>query len=73
MLMALALLNRDRMETNIEPLYLTISQAGELLKISPRTVQCMLQRQHLPGVKIGSQWRVSKIDLAKLIEDLEEL
>ena len=71
--MASVLLNRCHMEIEIEPLCLTLRQAGELLKVSPHTVQRMLHRKQLPGVKIGKQWRVRRNDLAKLIQDLEEL
>ncbi len=61
------------MENKVEPLIMTLRQAAELLKLSPLTLRRMIKRKHLPGAMIGSQWRIDRRELAKFIQNLEEL
>lgn len=72
--MALALLSRDRMEDDFERVrLLTLRQTAEVLHVSVRTVLRMLWRNELPGVKVGSHWRICESDLTRFIRSLEEM
>ncbi len=42
---------------------LTCEEAGAYLRLHPRTVGRLLKAGKLPGVKVGSQWRVRRTDL----------
>lgn len=44
---------------------LTVREVGELLQLNERTVLKMLQAGELPGIRIGSQWRIHPV----LLED----
>ncbi len=52
---------------------LTLRQTAEVLHVSVRTVLRMLWRNELPGVKIGSHWRIRESDLIRFVRDLDEL
>jgi excisionase family DNA binding protein len=39
---------------------LTVREAGEILRLHPRTVMNMARRGELPGCKIGKQWRFAR-------------
>ena len=41
----------------------TPKQLAEYLQLSPRTVYRMLERNELPGVRVGSQWRFRKSEV----------
>ena len=72
--MALRLLDLEPMENDIEPLkFLTLEETAELLHLSRRTLQRMIHRKELPAFKVGGQWRVHPNQLAKWLEELEEL
>jgi excisionase family DNA binding protein len=43
------------------------SHEAELLHISPRTLQRMIQRKKLPAFKVGNQWRVKESHLTELM------
>jgi excisionase family DNA binding protein len=43
------------------------------LHLSRRTLQRMIHRKELPAFKVGGQWRVHPSQLAKWLEELEEL
>jgi excisionase family DNA binding protein len=40
---------------------LTVREAGEILRLHPRTVMNMARRGELPGCKIGKQWRFARL------------
>ncbi len=40
---------------------LTVREAGEILRLHPRTVMNMARRGQLPGCKIGKQWRFARM------------
>lgn len=44
---------------------LTVREVGDLLQLNERTVLKMLQGGELPGIRIGSQWRIHPV----LLED----
>lgn len=73
--MALGLLEmKPAMENNLEPLkFLTLEETAQLLHLSRRTLQRMIHRKELPAFKVGGQWRVHPNQLAKWLEELEEL
>ena len=41
----------------------TPKQLAEYLQLSPRTVYRMLERNELPGVRVGGQWRFRKSEV----------
>ena len=62
------------MENDIEPLrFLTLRETAGLLRLSGRTVLRMVQQKQLPAFKVGGQWRVRTDELAKRIQDFDEL
>jgi excisionase family DNA binding protein len=62
------------MQKELEPFrLLTIKQAAELLRVSPRTIQAMIQRKELTAFRVGHQWRIRESQLTKWIQDLGEL
>jgi excisionase family DNA binding protein len=74
--MALPLLKDRRgvlqMSDNLDGLrLLTLPEAAELLHVSTRTLQRMIQRKDLPAFKVGGQWRVRESQLTRWIEGRE--
>ena len=67
------------METPIEsPLeetlrLLTIKEAAALLNVSPRSVHRMVLRKHMRAARVGGQWRIRRTEIAKWMQDLNEL
>jgi excisionase family DNA binding protein len=62
-------------ENHVEqPLHLlTLQEAAELLQVSQRTANRMIQLRKIPALKVGGQWRVRQSQLTKWIEGLAEL
>ena len=52
---------------------LTVKEVAALLRVSTQTLYKMLEQGQIPAVKVGSQWRVHPNQLAKWLEELEEL
>ncbi len=50
---------------------LTLSEAAELLHVSTRTLQRMIQSGDLPALKVGGQWRVRESQLQRWVEHRE--
>lgn len=48
---------------------LTIKQLAEYLMVSEKTVYRMLDRNQLPAVRVGAQWRFRKIDIDAWLTD----
>ena len=60
------------MSENLDGLrLLTLPEAAELLHVSTRTLQRMIQRKDLPAFKVGGQWRVRESQLPRWIEGRE--
>ncbi len=51
------------------PLVLTSEQAAAVLQLKRRTVANMLDRGDLHGVKIGKEWRISRAELQRFLEN----
>ena len=49
--------------------FLTLNEAAAILQVSKRTLQRLIQRQKMPGLKIGGQWRVPKNRFMKWVDD----
>ena len=49
------------------PEILTLQQAAEMLQISDRTIQRMVKRGEMPGVRLGGQWRFERDQLKALV------
>lgn len=61
------------MDDNDQPLrFLTTHETAELLQVSKRTLQRMINRKDLPAFKVGGQWRIHETALAKWLEGLHE-
>ena len=52
---------------------LTLLETAELLQVSQRTVNRMIQSKKLPAFKVGGQWRVRESQLTKWLQGLNEL
>src|SRR5436853_5302247 len=53
---------------------LTIRQLAEYLMVSEKTVYRMLDRNELPGVRVGAQWRFRRQDIdAWLTEEVRRV
>ncbi len=62
------------MPDSISPDILTIRQLAEYLMVSEKTVYRMLDRNQLPGMRIGAQWRFRKADIdAWLTEEVRRV
>ena len=48
---------------------LTVEEVASYLKLAPVTIYRELVKRHLPGFKVGSQWRVRKDILDDWIEE----
>ena len=42
------------------PKVYTIEEVAEILKVNPRTINRMLERGEMKGVKVGRLWRISQ-------------
>ena len=49
--------------------FLTLEQAAEILQVSKRTLQRLIQRGQMPSLKIGGQWRIPETQFLKWVED----
>ena len=38
--------------------FLTLEEAAALLQVSKRTIQRLVRRREMPGLKVGGQWRI---------------
>lgn len=53
------------------PQFYTTDEVAELLHLNVQTVRNLLLKKELGGIKVGTEWRVSEIHLAKFIQDHE--
>lgn len=40
--------------------YITVEELADALKVSPRTIQRIIDRKELPAIRIGRQWRFQR-------------
>ena len=50
---------------------LSLVEAAEVLQVSTRTLQRMIQHKELPAFKVGGQWRIRESQLIKWVERKE--
>ena len=50
---------------------LKLSEAGDLLQVSTRTLQRMILQKELPAFKVGGQWRMRESQLRQWLEQRE--
>ncbi len=48
---------------------MTIQEVAEHLKVGTKTIYSLVQRGHLPGFKVGGQWRFRRKDIEKWVEE----
>ncbi|MBA2486456.1 MAG: helix-turn-helix domain-containing protein [Nitrospira sp.] len=48
---------------------LTVTETCRHLNISPRTLSRYIQDRHLPGFKLGKEWRFVRTDLERWLQD----
>ncbi|GMA42399.1 helix-turn-helix domain-containing protein [Mobilicoccus caccae] len=54
-------------ELRAYPLMMTTADVAEVLNLRPVAVMRLLNRKALPGTKIGSQWRIRRSDVQRII------
>ena len=59
--------------TTTEQILLNIDQVAIRLGFSVRTVKGWLREGKLPGIKIGSRWRVRSTDLSEYVTSLDRV
>lgn len=57
------------MPTNLPDDILTIKQLSEYLMVSEKTIYRMLEKNNLPGIRVGGQWRFRKRDIDAWIDN----
>lgn len=55
----------------VEPEIMTPEEVADYLRLNRETVYRTLRRGQLPGIKVGSQWRVSRSALNKALNSLD--
>jgi excisionase family DNA binding protein len=55
-------------ETTIQPVVLSISQAGAYLSVSPDTVRRLIRKGTIPHARIGNSIRIRRADLDGYLE-----
>ncbi len=50
-------------------LTLTVEEVANILRLSPITVYRELVKKHIPGFKVGNQWRIREDILKEWIEE----
>ncbi|MBN1629280.1 MAG: helix-turn-helix domain-containing protein [Thermoleophilia bacterium] len=46
-----------------------MQEVAEHLKVGAKTIYSLVQRGHLPGFKVGGQWRFRRKDIEKWVEE----
>ena len=49
--------------------YLTLKEAGEMIKKNPETIRRWIKKRKIEGRKVGLYYYVKEIDLKKLFEN----
>jgi excisionase family DNA binding protein len=50
-------------------LFLTVTEAAELMRVDPRTLRRALEAGQVPGVRVGNVWRIPVEKFRHLVED----
>ena len=53
--------------------YLTVDEVAKRFHVNPTTVYRLAKRGHLPGFKVGNQWRFRETRLEEWIENHERV
>ena len=62
------------MENSDQPVrLLTLKETADVMQLSTRTLQRMIQQGKMPAFKVGGQWRVNERQLTKWMQGLQEL
>ena len=56
------------MKTSDSDEFVTIEELANQLKVSPRTLQRLIQRKELPAIRIGRQWRFRREWIAEWLD-----
>lgn len=48
---------------------LTLKQCREILQIGKNLMLYLVHNEEIPAFRVGSQWRVKRVDLNQFIED----
>ncbi len=59
----------ERIQVNIDKEWLTVADVCEYMDVSTFVVTSMLRSGEVPAVKVGREWRVSKLDFEKWINE----
>ena len=57
------------MTTDLKNELLTVAETCRYLKVSPRTLYRYIQDLHLPGFKLGKEWRFVRTDLERWLRE----
>lgn len=57
------------MTTDLKNELLTVAETCRYLKVSPRTLYRYIQDRHLPGFKLGKEWRFVRTDLERWLRE----
>lgn len=52
-----------RIKVNLEKEWLSIEDVGKYLNVSDFVVLKTLRQKDIPGIKVGREWRVARVDL----------
>jgi excisionase family DNA binding protein len=52
---------------SLDPELLVVREVADLLRISPGTVVKYAKKAIIPGKKVGTVWRFSRVEIEKLI------
>lgn len=50
----------------------TLREAGEMLRVSGNTMRRWLRLGYVPGAKPGRDWRIRRVDVEKLLEEVND-
>lgn len=59
----------ERIQVNIDKEWLTVADVCEYMDVSTFVVTSMLRSGEVPAVKVGREWRVSKLDFEQWINE----
>lgn len=48
--------------------WIGVDEAGAMLKLHPNTVRTLVNTQKIPGIRLGSSYRIDRERLEKMIE-----
>jgi excisionase family DNA binding protein len=49
--------------------FLTLDEAATILQVSKRTLHRLIRRKEMPGLKVGSQWRIPENGFLRWVEE----